>query len=188
MPRALSIRVMTTSEARAYYDDKINEALKIIRPGARSAECREDIDTWLIESDYEFGQKRATSYWRTKPAKRSARRLAEVLRRVEHVLNDERLDAEILLSFPRDDIKAWRRRCEELAAAPSQKAPKRLEAEKKRRAVIAALNLISRYDGSPVSAKAGSKFCRLAAVMYGETSVDLHNQCRAALRKKRGQT
>ena len=173
---------------RAKYGETIDAALKILKPGARYDECRELIEYRILDREFELGQKSAISYSRTKPAKLAAGRLGDALRRVDHLLKDKNLDVEIELCFPKGAIVEWLARCQELAAAPSLKKAIHLQAEKKRRAVQEARGLMQRFGSSDVaiSAKPGGDFCRLAAVLYGEPNADLRNQCRVAVRKKRG--
>ena len=71
--------------------------------------------------------------------------------------------------------------CEELRSAPSGKLMRK-GAEEKRRAVHCAHALLTKYNKSEAgNATKGSRFCKLAALLYG-TPVDLHHQCLAALR------
>lgn len=170
---------------RIAYAEPVRRAFALIKPKAEWRDaCRDDVETALIEIKFIIGQLRATSYPRTKLAKLAARRLARTLRRVETVLKDKNLDFYIQRFFPRDELLKWKLRCEELAKTPSGNLI-RTKAEAKRLAVMEAQSLMWKY-GARVAATKGSRFCLLAALLYGDSKADLHNQCRAALRKKRG--
>ena len=56
------------------------------------------------------------------------------------------------------------------------------DAEEKRLAAEAALHLLKTHDIDPTTTKTGA-FCKLAAVLYGDKSVDLQHHCRAELRR-----
>lgn len=163
-------------------------AIALIKPEVQWQDaCRDDVEMALIDIELTDGQLRANTHRQTKPAKLAARRLANALRRVEAVLKHGDLDITIGLFFPRDELIRWTKHCDELVKTPSGKL-KRKSAEAKRLAVSEAHLLMRRY-GPPDAAKntrKGSRFCRLASCLYGQPKADLHNQCRAALRKKRG--
>jgi hypothetical protein len=54
----------------------------------------------------------------------------------------------------------------------------------KRLAAEAALHLLKLHHMDPTATKTGA-FCKLAAVLYGDKTVDLQHHCRAALRPAR---
>jgi hypothetical protein len=58
----------------------------------------------------------------------------------------------------------------------------RLNALKKRLAVAEAYQLLQKYGSKRVTATKGSKFCRVAALLYGDPEADLINQCKAYVR------
>jgi hypothetical protein len=173
---------------RIAYAEPVRRAFALIKPKAEWRDaCRYDVETALIEIKFIIGQLRANSYPRTKLAKLAARRLVRALRHVETVLKDKNLDFSIKKFFPRTELLKWAVRCKGLVETPSGKL-KRTNAEAKRLAVREANSLMRDY-GEPGAARdttKGSTFCRLAALLYGDPKADLHNQCRAALRKKRG--
>jgi hypothetical protein len=76
--------------------------------------------------------------------------------------------------------------CMDIATRPPAKL-KRYKAEAKRQAVAAARELLLTYRPEGlVATTARSDFCLLARELYGDEKENLHSNCRAALRKKRG--
>jgi hypothetical protein len=184
-----------SSAFRIKHGGAISRAVALIRPrGERQHDaCRDDIELAIFDAWFPLHALHAVDHPRTKPAKTAARRLARALRRVEVVLKDKTLDfpIEITASFPRDELLKWGLRCENLAKTPSGRLIRR-KAEAKRLAVSEAHSLMSRH-GTLDDATKGSRFCRLASLLYETTKADgwpdadLANQCRAFLRsKKRG--
>ena len=170
---------------RVEYAKRVQQAFALIKPKAvRRDACRYDVEEALIEID-RIGLDSAVSRPRTKAAKKAAGRLAGALERVEVVLKDRGLDTYIRICFPKAELSRWKLKCQELAKTTSGKLV-RTNARKKRLAVGEASWLMDRYGGRAVATK-GSDFCRLAALLYGDAKADLTNQCRAYLRKKRGQ-
>jgi hypothetical protein len=184
---------MTTAEEaavawRAENADLVRRALSLIEPERQWHDaCIEDIEMAIVELQLDVSQLRNdTIHNNSKLAKRAARRLADALRRVEVVLKDKNLDASVHLSFPRNKLRGWIERCDEKARTPSRKS-KRTTAEAKRLAVMRACLLLFKHgtSGAADDAARGSRFCRLAALLYGDPKVDLHNQCAAYLRDRK---
>jgi hypothetical protein len=160
---------------------------KLIQPlSTELRDCLHDIETAIIELDHLNSQFRHSAHDKTKPAKKAASSFAELLLRVEYKRKDQRLDLEILKFFPWDVVSKWKLILQKLASTPSGKL-KRKTSEAKKRAVSEALLLMHRYNSKKIEAKLStSPFCRLASLLFDGGKTNLHNQCRAALRKKRG--
>ena len=170
-------------------DKLVRRAVALIKPKAnRRDACRLDVEGALIEIEFMDAQLRSGNNNRTKLTKQATRRLARALRHLETVLKDKNLDVRVQLFFPRTELSKWTAHRKDLVNTPSGKL-KRAKAVKKRHAIGEAHLLMLNYAG-PNAAKntsRGSTFCRLAAVLFGKPAEELHNQCKEALRKKRGQ-
>jgi hypothetical protein len=174
---------------RKKYAVPTRRAIELIKPKERERDaCRYDVETTLASIDYFNSKRLVDSNFKTKRAKKAAERLASALRRVDTALKDKNLDFFLMRHFPfsRDQVLDWISRCEFAWKFPSGKKGIQLKAEKKQIAVSEAHSLMKQY-GAHIKTAKGSDFCRLAALLFGELEADLHNQCRAALREKRGQ-
>jgi hypothetical protein len=172
---------------RGEHAEQVRRAIALIMPEARWQDaCREDVEMAIVELDLDVHQLRSDFHLRTKPAKRAAKRLALALRRVEVVLKDQNHDASVYMFFPRTELLKWTARCEEIAETPSGKTKRKI-AEAKRLAVSKARGLLFKHGASDAAddATRGSRFCRLAALLYGDPNIELHNQCRVLLRESR---
>jgi hypothetical protein len=163
---------------------EIKRALKLIKPTREHTEsCIDSIEWKMIEPKFMLDQARIG--YRSKLSRTAARRIVVALRRVLHLLNSRHLDVSLRF-FPRAEIHKWKIHCEELAKANARKFP-REKAEGKRLAAAAAYELLYFYQSREVAEDAsdGSRFCKLAALLYGEPTANLKNQCRAEIRKNR---
>jgi hypothetical protein len=180
-------------EWRKRRQKEIDNAVAIINPQPRQREaCREDVEREGMRLFVGVGMKRFADKSKTKEGKVAIGRLAKVLRRLEIVLKDENLDgvvaaAAVTRHISPEQIADGIDCCKEIQKARTTGPLVRKDAEAKRRAVHCAHALLTKYNKREAGkATAGSPFCKLAALLYGKPEVDLHNQCRAALRKKRG--
>jgi hypothetical protein len=136
--------------------------------------CVEDISfALLIENFYAFG--------RTKADKMKARHIAKALRRVDDLVSGFQKPKLYLAGFPFEELRKWKRVFAKMEVIPSGKIT-RLNALKKRLAVAEAYQLLQKYSSERIRAVKGSKFCKLAALLYGHPEVDLINQCKAYIR------
>jgi hypothetical protein len=143
--------------------------------------CRIDVEDALtdigvalfIENFYAFG--------RTKADKGRARQIAKALRRVDDLVRGFNKPNFPLVGFPFDELRKWKQVFAKMEEKPSEESP-RLNALKKRLAVAGAYQLLQKYGSKRVTATKGGKFCRLAALLYGDPEADLINQCRAYIR------
>jgi hypothetical protein len=150
------------------------------RPSARDV-CRTDVEdaledisfALLIENFYAFG--------RTKADKMKARHIAKALRRVDDLVSGFQKPKLYLAGFPFEELRKWKRVFAKMEVIPSGKIT-RLNALKKRLAVAEAYQLLQKYSSERIRAVKGSKFCKLAALLYGHPEVDLINQCKAYIR------
>jgi hypothetical protein len=103
---------------------------------------------------------------------------AVALRRLKIAFKSEHLPCSVKAGFPMDelDFEVWRDRFE-AAANKKLGRPDRTDFGK-RRAAEAAARLLQTHN-LPVKASRRGKFCRLAALIYGDEKADLFRQCRA---------
>jgi hypothetical protein len=158
----------------------LNYEITILASGTRSARdaCRMDVEAALwdiglalyIEDFYSFGV--------TKADKGKARQIARALRRVDDLVRDFNKRDFPLNRFPFDELTKWKKVFTKMAGTPSRKTT-RQNALKKRLAVAEAYQLLKKYGSERVTATKSGKFCRLAALLYGDPKADLINQCRA---------
>jgi hypothetical protein len=165
----------------------IDSAVGIIKPVdvARNV-CREDVARVTLGLMGEKALLSGTNQIHTKDGKLAAASLASALRRVEAALKDPDLDAGLrgifAWRFPADKVQNFTEDCEHYSTRPSPKLPRK-GAEGKRAAVSAAHSLLLKYaSGEAGNPAKGSKFCKLAVVLYGAADADLQSQCRAFLR------
>jgi hypothetical protein len=115
------------------------------------------------------------------------------LRRVEAALENKELDSALKgvarMRFPSERVRELARCCEDCAAARTGKLIRKRAAAKVG-AVEHAMRLMIEY-AMPYSEadniKKGSRFCKLAALLFGSPAADLSNQCKAAKSKARKQ-
>jgi hypothetical protein len=152
----------------------VRQAVKLIG----NPDCREDVEFALDAVAVMNTTMSASRRTATKRAKRAAGSLAAALRRVEMAADSKDLDMTVMC-FPRKIISKWKRHSEKLAKTPSQKPAPNSDAKK--RAAEYALGLLRKYDKHVATTK-GSRFCRLAALLYADPKADLHHQCRAVVK------
>jgi hypothetical protein len=118
----------------------------------------------------------------TKQQKKAAGNLAKALYHLEMALNNPDLVSNLVLDFPmdKDDFETWWKRAK---AAATTKLPYtgRLNLAKQH-AVEAAASLLKAH-GLPISGTRKGQFCRLAAVLYGNSRINLYHYCCAYLEK-----
>jgi hypothetical protein len=153
--------------------------MKIIGPTARLAVVEQAI---LIEPNFVL---RATTWKqsglygvRTKQQKQAANKVAVALRRLEDALKSEHVTLKENRCLPFDEIaiKFARERFE--AAAKTKLGPPNRTDLGKKRAALAAARLLQKHN-LPVKVSRDGKFCRLAALLYGDEEADLFRHCRA---------
>jgi hypothetical protein len=174
---------------RAKNAEPIRRAINLIAPSIDlRAACCYDVETAMIELEYFTNQLPG----RIKPAKLAADDLAKALRRVEVAMKNKNLDYEVQLFFPLSEVLKWKSKCEALAKTPP-KRHRQKGAQEKKLAISAAYGLMIKYATlrEREDTAEGSRFCKLAALLYGKPDVDLHLQCKAAVcearkRKKSG--
>jgi hypothetical protein len=166
----------------------IESAVSLIRPTAAKRDaCRDDVARVTLQLVCEKAFLDGKNKIHTKEGKLAAGQLASALRRVEYALKAPELDSmlrEIGGALLRTEkVQDFTETCECFSRRPSPKLSRKA-AEGKRVAVHAAHKLLLMYaDGETVNAaKKGSKFCKLAALLFDSPAADLQNQCRAFLR------
>jgi hypothetical protein len=152
---------------------QIEMALELLEP-KQNAACRIHIELVLLVLAYFKNQDQLIAAPKSKAAKARAARLAAALRRVQRELKNDALyfrDQKISA----DEISDWIKSYDALAATPS--GPPKRNADDKRRAVGSARSLLERYK-QPIVTTKGSRFCRLAAVLYGTPHANFQPYCR----------
>ena len=166
---------------------RTDRAIRLISPKSKQREaCRGDVETALIELEFVLTPLQPHLRRGTKAARLAANRLVKALHRVEVILKDKHLDPFACL-FMSEPVRRWRDQFEKISKALPSTQP-RLKSYSKVLAVSEAHTLMCKYSTAEQAkdTKRRSRFCQLAALLYGNPHADLHNQCRAALRKKRG--
>lgn len=181
------------AEARAAWlaknADLVRRAVALINPAADLRdEAKDAVSSALLDMPGVLDETLQPDWWKTKPAKMAASRLAVAARRLAAALRDADLDDDLRPSnISADELTQLARRCDALVATPSGKTP-RMKTWRKGLAVYYAYGLMQDYADPPSAvedAKKGSRFCRLAAILSGDPSADLHRGCRARLRDLR---
>ena len=150
--------------------DLVEAALDLLEDDA----ARADVEVVFLALAYHINQEQLTAAPKSKTAKASARRMAAALRRVQRELKNDALyfrDQKISA----DEISDWIKSYDALAATPS--GPPKRNVDDKRRAVGFARSLLERYK-QPIVTTKGSRFCRLAAVLYGTPHANFQPYCR----------
>jgi hypothetical protein len=124
----------------------------------------------FIEQFYAFG--------RTKEDKGKARKIAKALRRVDDYVRGFNKPNFPLVGFPFKELRKWKQVFTKMGETPSGKI-RQLNALRKRLAAAEAYQLLRKYGLKRIEATKGGKFCRLAALLYGDPQADLINQCKA---------
>jgi hypothetical protein len=162
------------------------------RPSVREV-CRMDVEVALGEIGFALYIANFSAYGKTKADKIKARQIASALRRVSDLVRDfNKSKGDFpLKGFPFAEPTRWKQVFDKMLEASSKKNPQ-LNALKKRFAVADAYQLLQNYGPTRpregqnlpgrITATKGSKFCRLAAILYGEPKKDLSHQCKAHIR------
>jgi hypothetical protein len=190
LPAHLYMEEIWLPDWRKRRQKQIDDAVAIIAPQLRQREaCREDVERESLRLFVGVGMMVATDKSRTKQGKIAVGKLEQVLRRLRIVLADPHLDgvvaaATVTRHISSEEIADAVSYCEELRCAPSGKLTRK-GADEKRKVVQCAITLLMKYNKREAgNAARGSRFCKLAALLYGKRT-DLHHQCLAALREKR---
>ena len=164
------------------FQKRVNLAMQILGEGARRREVERTLllETAFIERLKNYKQ----SGWygvQTKDQKEAADRFEMALRKLDTAIKGLKgvgLHHSLLADFPIDeiDIKRWRNRAKEAVDAKLPQ-PKPID-RAKRRAAEAAARLLLKY-GHPLGLGRKGKFCRLAAVFYGDLGAEFLHHCRA---------
>jgi hypothetical protein len=180
------------SEWRKHRQRQTNTAIEIIGPEPEQRDaCREDVERMGMLNAVAIGWLHAKDKSKTKEGKGAAGRLARVLRRLMVVLKDEDLDptlagAAVTRHMSPGQILDAAKYCEQVETTRTGKLDRK-DALAKRQAVQVAHDLLMKYNRAEAGdTTKGSAFCRLAALLYGKPEADLHHQCLAARREKRG--
>jgi hypothetical protein len=172
--------------------DLINRAVKLIKPTAeRREECVDAVVGAIYRVPNFFKEKVHDVYYsKTKVAKRVAGQLGLALRKVEALMRNPALDHDLRqTTIDPAELLRLARRCEEAAKTPSGDVPP-MKPTAKLSAVIAAYYLMRIHAAereTVADATKGSRFCRLAALLYGtlphgDPNADLSSQCKAYVR------
>jgi hypothetical protein len=143
--------------------------------------CRMDVEDALRDINFALFIENFYAFGRTKADKSRARQIAKALRRVNDLVRSFNKPNFPLMSFPFDELRKWKKVFAKMEETPSKEIT-RLNALKKRLAVAEAYELLQKYGSERVTAAKGGKFCRLAALLYGDPKADLINQCKAYIR------
>jgi hypothetical protein len=160
-----------------------NDAVELIAPEARERyECWCGVEDAFKEIGYALYLERFCATTSTKSQRKVARQLAIVLKRIGNALPELFNDPDFpVRGFPKAELLKWRPILEEIGDSRPRKRPQ-MNALKKRLAVAEAHQLLRKYSSTRVTATKGGKFCRLAALLYGDPKADLINQCKAYIR------
>jgi len=113
----------------------------------------------------------------TKRQKAAAKRLSVALRRLKIALGNPDLIAYLKWGLPdKSQLNVWLERTD--AAAETKLGKPRRAVPGKEVAAEQAADLLLECN-LPLNVTRGGKFCRLAAVLYGDESADLFRQCQA---------
>jgi hypothetical protein len=164
----------------------VRRAVELIGPVKQERDDRRRWDVERAFSDNRFALylEDFKAFARTKSQKKAARQLVSALRRVEIALpklfDDHRFPPR---GFPSHELKKWQSIFTKIAKTPSGTLT-RVGAKRKHLAVAEACKLLKRYD-KRITATTRSKFCQLAALLYGDPEANLTNQCKAHVRALR---
>jgi hypothetical protein len=190
LPADLYTEEVLLPEWRKRRRKQIDDAVSIIRPEPQQHDaCRDDVEREGLRVFLALGWLHTKDESKTKEGKQAAGRLAKALRRLEVVLKDENLRMLSVAAVTRhmsvEEIGDAASYCEEVQRARTEPLIRK-GAEAKRRAVHCAHALLTKHNKREAGNTAkGNRFCKLAALLYGDPGADLHNQCAAALRKIR---
>jgi hypothetical protein len=154
---------------------QIRAAVKLLGRGL------EEIELALVAIEYENNQRALGKEQQAKKFKRALRTMLSALRRARTAR--DRLPWDIQ-TFEFVELENYEERCEQLLAAAPTAKPKRDEF-KKRLAVREAQELLRVHGYKPVTTRKG-KWCRLAAILYGNLSANLYPYCCELKKKEKG--
>jgi len=179
---------------RSKKDKLINDAVRLIVPlRQRRDACLEDVAKTTLHIAFANAFLRGQDQVKTKQGKKAVGQLAVALWRVEAALENKELDSALRaiarMRFPSERVRELARCCEDFEAARTGKLIRK-GAKAKVDAVEHAMRLMIEYATPQREAdniKKGSRFCKLAALLFGSPAADLSNQCKAAASKARKQ-
>lgn len=190
IPTQLFVEKQMLPEWRIKKADLIRRAIDLIKPDSRKrGACRDEVERVTLRLATGGALRRAKVQGNTKHGKLAVARLASALRRVTAALKDEKLGGIYRGQFTRfldpERLHELVQYYEEVAGTPSGPIP-RQNAQAKRMAISEAHSLMTKYCPSQADSGAkGSRFCKLASLLYGKSDIDLSNQCKTALREIR---
>lgn len=167
----------------------IDEAIKLLKPQSSQREaCREEVERVTLRLASTNAWSRHKDLISTNDGKAAALRLAKALRIAERALKDLGAYGGVLYRFiSREELLDATQYYEEAAKTRSGKLTRK-GAKAKAEAVEQAMLLMIDYatpHGEADNIKPGSRFCKLAALLFGKPADDLSNQCKAAVSKAR---
>ena len=166
--------------------DLVDQALAIIGDGARQRNSVEFAMNFVSRAKSSSGRYSSLDLSSgrygtlTKGQKIAARQFAKALKNLESALKSADLSMDLRLGFPMDgiDFKEWQARAEEAAKTPLRATgptnPAKNIAAQKAAQLLEAARI-------PVSSTRGGKFCKLAAILFGDPEADLFYQCRKVI-------
>ena len=160
---------------------RIDAAVRLL--GSRKS--REDVETTIIEVNFEYRQLLGGLPDDTKNAKKAAHNLSKALDRVMRLTKHKDLPVPIKLFVPIDAIKKSLAQCEKIATTRSSKHTRK-NTELKRLAVRGASELLGKHTSATLYEPAGRKlFLKVAALVYGGDEKAVSSQCAAYIREAR---
>lgn len=187
---------MKDDRAKPKHEALVDQALKILGDGARETDAALTIDYAIRVMPRHKNWKRSGDFGiQTKIQKKAVQRLATKLWQAAIALKDPNLPLDVQLLFEHDsEVDAGFRfsvedleRTHAVIAAKANKPlkpPTRADEAKRYAAEEAAQLLVA--HGLPLNVTRKGKFCRLAAVLYGEPDADLFWHCRAVAKGAKG--
>jgi hypothetical protein len=160
----------------------------------RRAECVNAVHVALLMVGGTAKDMQRASQRKGKPGKRAAERLHKALEDLQRALQDPNLPLDLFqigsavpgTAFPHGislyDLARWIEHVNE-ARTKADKKRYPYKALKKMTAAEEAHHLLQQFN-KKVSAKKGSAFCRLAALLYGQPRANLQWRCREILSSK----
>ena len=160
-------------------DQRIRAALAALE--CRDDECRRRVERALTAVDVITGEAVAIEKLGSKENKLKVKALRNALARVRVTYNA--LPKDVLpVNLSNLDLKKHVAACDDYIRLPTNAT--KPTALKQRQAAAIALHLLHQY-GKPILASHRSKWCRLAAILYGKPNAHLLPYCREMLKFRR---